>query len=59
MQAYCPIVRNQRAEDPALQPLVKKYGKTPCQVLLRWSLQKVGALFVRLAEVGASEGLSK
>ncbi|KAL9011520.1 MAG: hypothetical protein Q9173_003647 [Seirophora scorigena] len=40
MQAYCPIVRNQRAEDPALQPLVKKYGKTPCQVLLRWSLQK-------------------
>ncbi|KAL8958608.1 MAG: hypothetical protein Q9193_004366 [Seirophora villosa] len=40
MQAYCPIVRNQRAEDPALRPLVRKYGKTPCQVLLRWSLQK-------------------
>ncbi|KAL8812456.1 MAG: hypothetical protein Q9200_001023 [Gallowayella weberi] len=40
VQAYCPIVRGQRFEEPVLQPLVKKYGKTPSQVLLRWSLQK-------------------
>ncbi|KAL8904535.1 MAG: hypothetical protein Q9207_003189 [Kuettlingeria erythrocarpa] len=40
VEAYCPIVRNQRAEEPALQPLVNKYGKTPSQILLRWSLQK-------------------
>ncbi|KAL8768081.1 MAG: hypothetical protein Q9209_005624 [Squamulea sp. 1 TL-2023] len=40
IQAYCPIVRGQRFEEPVLKPLVEKYGKTPSQVLLRWSLQK-------------------
>ena len=41
-EAYCPIVRNQRSGDVALQNLSKKHGKTPAQVLIRWSLQKVG-----------------
>lgn len=41
IQAYCPIVRGERFGEPVLQPLVKKYGKTPSQVLLRWSLQQV------------------
>lgn len=45
VQAYCPIVRNARSNEPVLQPLVKKYGKTACQVLLRWSLQKVLATY--------------
>ncbi|MCJ1321271.1 hypothetical protein MMC15_006615 [Xylographa vitiligo] len=40
VEAYCPIVRGQRFEEPVLQPMVKKYGKTPAQVLIRWSLQK-------------------
>lgn len=40
VEAYSPLVRGQRMEDPALQPLVKKYGKTGAQVLVRWSLQK-------------------
>jgi diketogulonate reductase-like aldo/keto reductase len=41
VEAYCPIVRGSRFDEPILQPLVKKYGKTPAQVLIRWSLQKV------------------
>ena len=41
VEAYCPIVRGQRFEEPVLKPMVKKYEKTPAQVLLRWSLQKV------------------
>lgn len=40
VEAYCPLVRNQRAEEKSLQPLTKKYGKSAAQVLLRWSLQK-------------------
>jgi diketogulonate reductase-like aldo/keto reductase len=40
VQAYSPLVRGTRLDDPLLQPLVKKYGKTAAQVLLRWSLQK-------------------
>ncbi|KAH8716745.1 NADP-dependent oxidoreductase domain-containing protein [Phaeosphaeriaceae sp. PMI808] len=39
LEAYCPIVRAQRNNDPLLQPLAKKYGKTPSQILIRWSLQ--------------------
>ncbi|KAJ6119898.1 oxidoreductase [Penicillium sp. IBT 18751x] len=40
VQAYCPIVRGNRWDEPALQRLVKKYGKTEAQVLIRWSLDK-------------------
>ncbi|UPX11984.1 uncharacterized protein EKO05_0002562 [Ascochyta rabiei] len=38
-EAYCPIVRATRNDDALLTPLAKKYGKTPSQVLIRWSLQ--------------------
>jgi diketogulonate reductase-like aldo/keto reductase len=40
VQAYCPIVRNQKADDPTLKGIATKVGKTPNQVLLRYSLQK-------------------
>lgn len=41
LEAYCPIVRATRNEDPLLKPLVEKYGKTATQILMRWSLQMV------------------
>ncbi|KAI5479680.1 aldo-keto reductase [Pseudohyphozyma bogoriensis] len=40
VEAYCPIVRGQRFEDPTLVEVAKKVGKTGAQVLIRWSLQK-------------------
>ncbi|KAG9234704.1 NADP-dependent oxidoreductase domain-containing protein [Amylocarpus encephaloides] len=40
VEAYCPIVRATRENDPVLKPLVKKYNKTASQILIRWSLQK-------------------
>ncbi|MCJ1485010.1 hypothetical protein MMC06_005183 [Schaereria dolodes] len=40
VEAYCPLVRGKRFEEPALQKLAKTYKKTPAQVLVRWSLQK-------------------
>lgn len=40
-EAYCPIVRATKNDDPLLLPLSKKYNKTPPQILLRWSLQMV------------------
>lgn len=39
-QAYCPIVRNKKADHPVLAKLAKKYNKDSAQVLIRWSLQK-------------------
>lgn len=40
VQAYCPLVRAQRADDPVLNRIASKYGKTWAQILIRWSLQK-------------------
>lgn len=39
-QAYCPIVRNNKADDPTLTKLAKKHNKETAQILIRWSLQK-------------------
>lgn len=40
IQAFCPIVRNRRAGDPTVAGLAAKYGVTPNQILIRYSLQK-------------------
>lgn len=40
VEAYCPIVRGQRMDEPKVVELAKKHGKTGAQVLLRWSLQR-------------------
>jgi diketogulonate reductase-like aldo/keto reductase len=54
LEAYCPIVRATKNEDPLLLPLAKKYGKTPSQVLIRWSLQMVSSLQMICACKGAN-----
>lgn len=41
IQAFSPLTRAERLHEPVLQDLSKKHGKTPAQILLRWSLQKV------------------
>lgn len=40
VQAYCPVVRGTRFEEPVVKKLAAKYGKTEAQVLIRWSLDK-------------------
>lgn len=40
IEAYCPIVRGQRANEAVLKSLGEKHGKTWAQILLRWSLQR-------------------
>jgi len=40
LEAYCPIVRNSKGDDPTLAPIAKKLGVSPNQVLLRYCLQK-------------------
>ena len=41
VEAYSPLVQATRMKEQVLQTLSQKYGKTPAQVLVRWSLQKV------------------
>jgi diketogulonate reductase-like aldo/keto reductase len=40
VEAYSPIVRNYKANDPTLVGLAKKYNKSTQQVLIRYALQK-------------------
>lgn len=39
-EAYSPLTRGQKVDDPTLAKIAAGVGKTPGQVLLRWSLQK-------------------
>ncbi|XTI85343.1 Aldo/keto reductase [Cenococcum geophilum] len=39
LEAYSPLVRATKINDPLLMPLAEKYNKTTSQILLRWSLQ--------------------
>ena len=40
LEAYSPLVRGQRMDDPLLTKVAKKHNKTPAQVLLRWGIQR-------------------
>ncbi|HEX5797268.1 MAG TPA: aldo/keto reductase [Candidatus Saccharimonadales bacterium] len=39
IQAYSPLTRSERLDDPELNDIAEKYGKTPAQILTRWNLQ--------------------
>ena len=41
VEAYCPLARAYKMSDPLVANAAKKYGKTPAQILIRWSLQNV------------------
>lgn len=40
VEAYSPLVRNKKADDPTLNSIAKSHGKTTAQVLVRYCLQK-------------------
>ncbi|EHY60224.1 putative oxidoreductase C2F3.05c [Exophiala dermatitidis] len=40
IEAYSPLVRNYKANDPTLVSLAQKYNKSTAQILIRYCLQK-------------------
>ncbi|KAK0642324.1 putative oxidoreductase C2F3.05c [Lasiodiplodia hormozganensis] len=40
VEAYCPLVRNLKADDKTLLSIAEKHNKTTAQVLVRYCLQK-------------------
>jgi hypothetical protein len=47
-QAWAPLVRGMRFKHPSVVELAKRYSRTPAQILLRYSLQKVQLLMVSI-----------
>lgn len=39
IQAYSPLTRGRRLDDPKLEAIAERHSKTPAQVLLRWNVQ--------------------
>ena len=39
LEAYCPLTRGEKLDDPIVGKVARRHGKTPAQVLLRWALQ--------------------
>ncbi|KAG0336869.1 hypothetical protein BG000_006063 [Podila horticola] len=40
IEAYSPLSRGQRLQDPTVSKIGEKYNKSAAQVLIRWSLQR-------------------
>ena len=40
VEAYSPLTKGRKLDDPILAEIGAKYGKTPAQVLIRWALDK-------------------
>ncbi len=39
VEAYSPLTRGRRLKDPRIGAIAEKLGRTPAQVLIRWSVQ--------------------
>ncbi|KAL6899023.1 NADP-dependent oxidoreductase domain-containing protein [Trichoderma evansii] len=37
IEAYSPLARGNKLEDPTINAIAKKYGRTPAQILLNWN----------------------
>ncbi|MEN0060953.1 MAG: aldo/keto reductase [Myxococcota bacterium] len=40
VQAYSPLTKGKRLDDPTLQSVATKHGRTAAQVLLRWGIEQ-------------------
>jgi diketogulonate reductase-like aldo/keto reductase len=38
LEAYSPLTKGRRLDDPRLVAVAEKYGKTPAQIILRWCI---------------------
>lgn len=39
IEAYSPLIRGRKMNDPRLRKIGEKYGKDPAQILIKWGLQ--------------------
>jgi diketogulonate reductase-like aldo/keto reductase len=47
VEAYCPLTRGRRLADARLAAVARRVGRTPAQVLLRWSIEHGNVVLTR------------
>lgn len=40
LEAYSPLTKGRRLDDPRLAEIARKHGKTPAQILIRWVIEQ-------------------
>jgi 2,5-diketo-D-gluconate reductase A len=45
VEAWSPIARGNALDDPTIDAIARKYGKTPAQVILRWHIERGDIIF--------------
>ena len=52
VEAYSPLTKGRRLADPTVGRIAAEVGRTPAQVLIRWSLQKELVVLPRSSNAG-------
>ena len=45
IEAWSPLARGNALDDPTVDDIARRYGKTPAQVILRWHIERGDILF--------------
>jgi diketogulonate reductase-like aldo/keto reductase len=56
VEAYSPLTRGKNLEDPIPVSIAKAHGKSPAQILIRWSLQRGFVVIPKSARKERIEG---
>lgn len=52
VEAYSPLTKGRRLDDPTVEGIARETARTPAQVLIRWSLQKGFVVLPRSSNPG-------
>ena len=51
VEAWSPIARGNALQDPTIEAIARKYGKTTAQTILRWHIERGDIIFPKSATV--------
>jgi len=52
VEAWSPIARGNALQDPTIEAIARKYGKTTAQTILRWHIERGDIIFPKSVTVG-------
>ena len=55
-EAWAPIAQGKVLDDPVLNEIAGRLGKSPAQVVLRWHIQRGNIVFPEVDDAGADQG---